>query len=341
MAPVHIRRQVGQWTERSLNLSSVLGIAPVRKANLANSYTTLERKRGRPVSSPSYVAGIYPLRNLLSASHQMSESAFRVAKYITENPERAASMSIGELAAATGSNKAAVVRVSKLSGYQGYRGLRAALIENKGVMRAADLIAFDLSFSAHKSDQSLPPARQVVKETIEVLQDTLTLLDEGSLLGAVNAILDAKHVFLIGFGTNAPLVQDAYQRYLRLQVPSSICSEVEIFAKIVANTGPDDLIFCISLGEGCRETIEALQIAKERKIPTVILTSVSRSAAAKLSDIVLTSAVRRSPQTVDSVAENVAQLVVIGVICAIIALRKEGQLRTQIEPTAGLVAEAS
>ena len=269
----------------------------------------------------------------------MSESAFRVAKYIAENPERAASMSIGDLAAATGSNKAAVVRVSKLSGYQGYRGLRAALIENKGVMRAADLIAFDLSFSADKPDQSLSPARQVVKENIEVLQDTLTLLDEGKLLGAVNAILGAKHVFLIGFGTNAPLVQDAYQRFLRLRVPSSICSEVQILAEIVVNTGPDDLIFCISLGEGCRKTIEALEIAKERKIPTIILTSVSRSAAAKLSDTVLTSAVRRSPQTVDSVAENVAQLVVIGVLCAIIALRKEGQLRPQNEPTADYPAK--
>jgi DNA-binding MurR/RpiR family transcriptional regulator len=137
---------------------------------------------------PFYVAGIYPLRNLLSASHQMSESALKVAQYIMQNPESVASMSIGELAAATGSNKAAVVRVSKLSGYEGYRGLRAALIENKGVMRAADLIAFDLPSGAHKSDQSLGFAREVVKENIEVLQDTLTLSDEESLLDAVNAI---------------------------------------------------------------------------------------------------------------------------------------------------------
>jgi RpiR family transcriptional regulator, carbohydrate utilization regulator len=230
------------------------------------------------------------------------------------------------------------VRVSKLSGYEGYRALRAALIENKGVMRAADLIAFDLPSSPHESNQFLMLAREVIKENIEVLQDTLALLNEETLLGAVKAILSAQHVFLIGFGSAAALVQDAYQRFLRLQVPSSICSDVQIFAKIVANTGPDDLIFCISLGEGCRETIEALQIAKERKIPTIILTSESRSAAAKLSDTVLTSAVRRSPQNVDSVAENVAQLVVIGVICAIIAVRKEGQLRTHNEPTAGTLS---
>ena len=148
---------------RSPNSFFELGIAEVRKTHLANTCTALKRKRDRPASSPYYVGSIYPLRNLLSASHLMSESAFRVAKYITENPDRAASMSIGELAAATGSNKAAVVRVSKLSGYEGYRGLRAALIEHKGVMRAADLI--DLSFSPHKSDPSQDTHLSVLSPT--------------------------------------------------------------------------------------------------------------------------------------------------------------------------------
>ena len=97
----------------------------------------LYTKQGMPESR---VADIYPLHNLLSASHQMSESSLKVAKFIVENPKRVASMSIGELAKATGSNKSAVVRVSKLSGYKGYRGLRVALIENRGVLRGAELI---------------------------------------------------------------------------------------------------------------------------------------------------------------------------------------------------------
>lgn len=81
----------------------------------------------------SYVSDIYPLHNLLAAARHMSESTLRVANYIMENPHRMASMSIGELAEATSSNKSAVVLVSKLSGYAGYRGLRAALIENKRI----------------------------------------------------------------------------------------------------------------------------------------------------------------------------------------------------------------
>jgi RpiR family carbohydrate utilization transcriptional regulator len=283
-------------------------------------------------SSNYCVAEIYPLHNLLSASHQMSESSLRVAKYIVENPRRVASMSIGELAKATGSNKTAVVRVSKLSGYQGYRGLRIALIENRGLLRGAELIGVDLPWSGGEgADKLLNLAREVVKINIEVLQDTLTLLDEKTLLHAVDIILSAKHVFLIGFGTSAPVVQDAYQRFLRLQVPSSICSDAHVLASIIVNMRLDDLLFCISYGGTSRDIVEALEAAQRRKISTITLTSVPKSAAAELSDTVLISAVRRTPQTTETVAARVAQFVVIDIICAIIALRKKSELRESTE----------
>ena len=279
-------------------------------------------------SSNYCVAEIYPLQNLLSASIHMSESSFRVAKYIVDNPKRVASMSIAELAKATGSNKTAVVRVSKLSGYQGYRGLRIALIENRGLMRGAELIGIDLPWSGVAgADNLLNLAREVVKINIEALQDTLTLLDEGTLLHAVDTILSAKHVFLIGFGTSAPVIQDAYQRFLRLQVPASICSDAHVLASIIVNMRLDDLLFCISYSGTSRDIIEALEAAQRRKISTITLTSVPKSAAAELSDTVLISALRRTPQTTESVAARVAQFVVIDIICAIIALRKESELR--------------
>jgi DNA-binding MurR/RpiR family transcriptional regulator len=247
-------------------------------------------------------------------------------------------MSIGELAKATRSNKTGVVRVSKLSGYKGYRGLRAALIENRGVLRGAELIGVDVPSRVEGADNLLNLAREVVKINIEVLQDTLTLLDEGTLLRAANTILRAKHVFLVGFGTSAPVIQDSYQRFLRLQVPSSICSDAHVLASIVVNMGSDDLLFCISYSGASRDIIEALETAKRRKIPTVTLTSVPKSAAAELSNTVLISAVRRTPRAAESVAARVAQFVVIDIICAIIALRKKSD---QNAPNERITAELS
>ncbi|MBV9645640.1 MAG: MurR/RpiR family transcriptional regulator [Verrucomicrobia bacterium] len=277
--------------------------------------------------SPMYcAANIYPLHNLLSASHRMSESSLRIAKYIVENPKRVASMSIGELAKATGSNKTAVVRVSKLSGYKGYRGLRVALIENRGVLRGADLIGAFPRPDIEGADNLLSLAREVVRTNIEVLQDTLTLLDDETLLRAVDSILGAKHVFLIGFGTSAPVVQDAHQRFLRLQVPSSTCSDARVLASIIVNMRPEDLLFCISYNGTNRDIVEALETARRRKNSTITITSLPKSAAAEFSDTVLVSAVRRTPRTTETVAARVAQFVIVDILCAIIALRKKSEL---------------
>jgi DNA-binding MurR/RpiR family transcriptional regulator len=256
----------------------------------------------------------------------MSGTALRVANYIIENPQLVASMSIGELARATGSSKTVIVRVGKLSGYQGYRGLRAALIENKGLMRGADFIGIDLPPNSTGADGLLKLAREVIRINIEVLQDTLSLLDESTLARTVDVILSATHVLCVGFGTSGPVVQDAYQRFLRLQVPSSTCSDAHILASIVANMGPDDLLFCISYSGSTRDIVEALQTARRRGTPTITLTSVPGSAAAKFSDIVIVSAVRRTARAAESVAARVAQFVVIDIICAIIGLKKESEL---------------
>jgi DNA-binding MurR/RpiR family transcriptional regulator len=143
-----------------------------------------------------------------------------LAKYIIENPKRVASMSIGELAKATGSNKTPVARVSKLSGYKGYRDLRLALVENRGVLRGAELLGI-------------------------------------------------------------------------------------VLASIIVKMRADDLLFCISLNGDSRDIIEALENAQRRKIPTITLTSVPKSAAAELSGTVLIAAVRGTPQTVGIVVARV------------------------------------
>jgi DNA-binding MurR/RpiR family transcriptional regulator len=256
----------------------------------------------------------------------MPESCRRVARYIAENPQIVASMSIGELARETGSNKTAVVRACKLSGYKGYRELRAALLENRGLIRGAELLGFDVPSGAHATDDILDVAREVIKINLEVLQETLTLLNKMTLRHAVDSILRARHVFLVGFGSSAPVAQDAYQRFLRLRVSSSFCADPHVLASIVANLSSDELLFCVSYSGATRDIVEALETAKRLRTQSIIVTSVPRSIAARLADIVLVSAVRRKPRMAETVASRVAQLAVIDTICALIALRKEHEL---------------
>jgi DNA-binding MurR/RpiR family transcriptional regulator len=285
------------------------------------------RNLGTEAEADKDPRNLHPLQHILSAVSTMPESCQAVAHYILDHPQRVASFSIGELARLTGSNKTAVVRVCQLSGYRGYRELRAALLENRGLVRGAELLGFDVPPDADVSDDRLHVAREVIKINLEVLQETLTLLDKTALESSVDRILAARHVFLSGFGSSAPVAQDTYQRFLRLQIPSSACADPHILASIAANLSPRDLLFCVTYSGETRDIIEALETARQCQAATITLTSVPRSSAARLSDVVLLSAVSRKVRAGETVASRVAQLAVVDVITAIIALRKKGELR--------------
>jgi DNA-binding MurR/RpiR family transcriptional regulator len=177
------------------------------------------------------------------------------------------------------------------------------------------------------SDDLLHVAREVIKINLEVLQETLNLLERAGLETTADRILAARHVFLTGFGSSAPVAQDTYQRFLRLQIPSSTCADPHVLASIAANLSPADLLFCVTYSGETRDVIEALETARQRKATTITLTSVPRSSAARLADVVLLSAVSRKPRAGETVASRVAQLAVVDVVTAIIALRKNRQLR--------------
>jgi DNA-binding MurR/RpiR family transcriptional regulator len=283
------------------------------------------------LSGEKYGFDLHPLQKLLSADDQMPDSCRSIARYIVDAPEHVASLSIDELAKATGSNKTAVVRLCKLSGYKGYRELRAALLENRGLLRGAELLGFDVPSGAHVTDDVMDVAREVIKINLEVLHETLALLDKHSLRRAVDNILGTDHVFLVGFGSSAPVAQDAYQRLLRLQVPASLCADPHVLASIVANIRHDKLLFCISYSGATRDVVDALDAAKRGSAPTITLTSMPRSPAANLSDIVLISAARRKPRAAETVASRVAQLAVIDIICALIALKRGSDLSEATE----------
>lgn len=270
--------------------------------------------------------GLHPVQAVWGAESDMPESCRRVARFIADNPLNVASMTIDELARASNSSKSAVVRLCKLSGYSGYRDLRHALLENRGVLRGSALLGFDVPENTTATSSPLGVAREVIRINLEVLQETLLLVEDEPFSEAVSAILNAKQVIFVGFGSSAPVAQDAYQRFLRLSVPAVVCSDPHVLASMVANVGPDSVLFCITYSGTSRDIVDALESATERGCSTITLTSAPYSPCAKLSSIILVSAVRKKPFSAETVASRIAQLAVIDVLCAIIALKKEPEL---------------
>lgn len=95
-----------------------------------------------------------------------------------------------------------------------------------------------------------------------------------------------KHISIIGCGTayNAGLTASHYARLRGMLVDCYYASEYR-YQQFIKR--PDEICIFISQSGETADTIEALKIAKEKGIPTIVITNVATSSINKLADFVL------------------------------------------------------
>src|SRR5262249_22573072 len=146
---------------------------------------------------------------------------------------------------------------------------------------------------------------------------------------ATGALLQATTVYLVGFGSSAPVALDLYQRLLRLGIRASTCSDPHILTVITTNLDSRAVLFGITYSGKSRDLVDALKAAKERNTTTVILTSNGGATAARLADILLISAVQPEMEARETVATRISQLAIVDILCT--ALTRERQKSNTVD----------
>ena len=124
-----------------------------------------------------------------------------ISKYILENYDKAAFMTAGRLGTTVGVSESTVVRFAAELGYDGYPGMRKALqemIRNRLTSVQRIEVAKELI-----NDENVLKA--VLTSDMEKLQKTVDEIDEKSFDAAVDAILGAKHVYIVGMRSSTAL----------------------------------------------------------------------------------------------------------------------------------------
>ena len=130
-----------------------------------------------------------------------SKGQRQIAKYITENYEKAAFMTAGKLGKTVGVSESTVVRFAAELGYDGYPGMRKALqemIRNRLTSLQRIEVAKDL-IDAHDV------LRAVLSSDMEKLEITRDEMDQESFNRAVEQILGAEHVYILGMRSSSSL----------------------------------------------------------------------------------------------------------------------------------------
>ena len=220
-----------------------------------------------------------------ATDRRMSKGQRLIARYITENYDKAAFMTAGKLGRTVGVSESTVVRFATELGFDGYPGMRRAMQEMvrsrlTSVQRIA--VAKDLLDGADV-------LKAVMTSDIENLQASMEKLDRNAFDQAVEAIGTARHLYIVGMRSSASLAS-FMGFYMNLLVEDvrliHNTTANEVYEQIM-HIGPGDVYVGISYPRYSSGSLKAMEFAKRQGATVIALTDNENSPSARMADIKL------------------------------------------------------
>lgn len=248
-----------------------------------------------------------------------------LADYILKNYDKAAFLTAAKLGKVVGVSESTVVRFATELGYKGYPGFQKAL-EELVRTKLNSIQRMEVTYGRIAQSEIL---ESVLHSDIDKIKMTLANIDQNAFEMAVNTILNARKIYIIGIRSCAPLAE-FLKFYLNL-----ICENVitvnangssEIFEQLI-RINEEDVIIGISFPRYSMRTLKALEFASNRKAKVITLTDSIHSPINLYSSCNL---IARSDMAsiVDSL---VAPLSVINALVVALCMKKQEEVITTLE----------
>ena len=259
------------------------------------------------------------------AYSKLSKGQKRLATYITDNYDKAVFLTAAKLGEVVGVSESTVVRFATHLGYKGYPEFQSALeelVRNK----LNSIQRMEVTYGRISQSKIL---ETVLKSDADKIHSTLEKIDQNAFELAVDTILHAKHIYIIGIRSCAPLAS-FMAFYFTLMFPNvhliQTSSSSEIFEQMV-RIGKEDVIIGISFPRYSMRTLKALEFASNRKAKVITLTDSVNSPMNLYSSCNLI-AKSDMASIVDSL---VAPLSVINALVVALCMKKQKEVITTLE----------
>ena len=193
-----------------------------------------------------------------------------IGRYILDNYDKAAFMTAARLGQAVHISESTVVRFAAELGYDGYPAMQKAMQEMiRGKLTTVQRI--EVSYDRLGSQDVLD---KVVQSDIEKLRMTLSELNRQDFEEAVDAIVSARRIYILGVRSSAAL-SDFLTFYFKLifdnviQVQTSLASEM--FEQML-RVGEGDVVIGISFPRYSTRTVRAMEFARDQGATVIAVT---------------------------------------------------------------------
>lgn len=257
---------------------------------------------------------------LQSRAPTFSKGQRLIAKYILEYYDKAAFMTANRLGKTVGVSESTVVRFAVELGYDGYPKMQKAMQE----MVLNRLTAVQRIEVANDRIGDQDVVSLVLQSDVEKLRQTSETVNREDFRAAVNAVLKAKNVYILGVRSAAPLANflGYYLNYMFSNVHIITTSGTsEMFEKIVGITS-EDVVVAISFPRYSTSTVKGAQYCRTTGATVIGLTDTKLSPLGQNADYVLVA----KSDMVSLVDSLVAPLSVINAIIVAIAAKRDREL---------------
>ncbi len=248
-----------------------------------------------------------------------------IADYIMQNYDSAAYMTAAALAAAVGVSESTVVRFAAELGFDGYQKLQKRLQEVTRT-QLTSIQRMDIASRRMHGDHILTA---VLKSDVEKIENTLSEIDKSQFDGAVEALLQAKNIYITGVRSAAALAAFTgfYFNLLFENVRLINTTGMDDIFEQMLWVGEGDLVLGMSFPRYSKNTLKAMEYARKRGAAVVGITDSVHSPLVRLSDYCL---IARSDM--DSFVDSlVAPISVINALIVAVGMKKKNEIRSSFE----------
>ncbi|MCI5492817.1 MAG: MurR/RpiR family transcriptional regulator [Lachnospiraceae bacterium] len=248
-----------------------------------------------------------------------------LAAYITDNYDKAVFLTAAKLGEVVGVSESTVVRFATHLGYKGYPEFQKAL-EEMVRNKLNSIQRMEVTYGRISQSEIL---QTVLQADMEKIKNTMENLDENAFEMAVDTILSARKIYIVGIRSCAPLASFMafyfnlmFENVVLLQTNSSS----ELFEQM-ARINKEDVIIGISFPRYSMRTLKAMEFANNRSAKVITLTDSVHSPMNLYSSCNL---IARSDMAsiVDSL---VAPLSVINALIVALCMKKQDEVATTLE----------
>ena len=213
--------------------------------------------------------------------HTFSKGQRKIANFILESYDKAAFMTASRLGQKVGVSESTVVRFAFELGYDGYPDMQRSL--QKMIRNRLTTVQRIEVTNDRLGDQDL--LSMVLQSDVEKIRQTLEELDRDSFYNAVEAIVSARKVYIIGVRSSASIASFLYFYFNLIfdnVVLVSANTASEIFESLL-RVGEGDAVIGISFPRYSSRTVQAISFARDRGATTIAITDSETSPLAPIS----------------------------------------------------------